>query len=52
MLLALGSHRQDGGGPSMVQTVAQELGRILKQYEADYTSLLDDFVSRYTSSGT
>lgn len=51
MFVALGSHRPTGGGPNMVQTVAQELGRILKQYETDYKSLLADFVSRYTSSG-
>jgi len=36
----------------MVEAVAQEFGRVFKQYEGDLNSLLDDFASRYISSGT
>jgi len=41
-----------GGPPNMVEAVAQEFGRVFKQYEGDLNSLLDDFASRYISSGT
>lgn len=40
-----------GHGPNMVHSVALEFGRILKQYELDLSSHLDDFASRYISSG-
>lgn len=36
---------------NMVEAVAQEFGRMLKQYEGDLATLLDDFASRYISSG-
>jgi hypothetical protein len=39
------------GRPNMVEAVAHEFGRMLKQYEADLATLLDDFASRYISSG-
>ena len=39
------------GGPNMVEGVAHEFGRVLKQYESDLNTLLDDFASRYISSG-
>jgi hypothetical protein len=48
-----GSSGGSGGGPpNMVEAVAQEFGRVLKQYEGDLNTLLDDFASRYISSGT
>lgn len=40
-----------GGSMNMVEAVAQEFGRMLKQYEGDLATLLDDFASRYISSG-
>lgn len=53
-----GGHSGGGGGganctnkTNMVEAAAQELGRMLKQYEADLATLLDDFASRYISSG-
>jgi hypothetical protein len=57
MLLDLsrrGDFSQDAGGgrgANMVEAVAQEFGRRLKQYEADLATLLDDFANRYISSG-
>jgi len=47
-----GHYQQDGGPPNMVDAVAQEFGRVLKQYEGNLNGLLDDFASRYISSGT
>jgi len=35
----------------MVEAVAQEFGRVLKQYGGYLEVLLDDFASRYVSSG-
>lgn len=46
-----GHYQQDGGPPNMVDAVAQEFGRVLKQYEGNLNGLLDDFASRYISSG-
>jgi len=41
-----------GGRPpiKMVEAVAQEFGRVLKQYEGVLNTLLYDFASRYISS--
>jgi hypothetical protein len=49
---SIDGHHRNGGPPNMVEAVAQEFGRVLKQYEGDLNTLLDDFASRYISSGT